>query len=260
MPEVFNEAQSQNARAWSDAELTSAVQAYLGMLYAELAGKTYSKSEVNRQLRNGPLAGRTKGSIEFRMQNISAALYELRMPRIAGYLPARNVGSTVMDKLIELLRLCNIDELSAYVPTADRDSLAEKVSSLRRQHLGRIPNGTTHPQVVTSTTTAYVRDPAVKAWILKAANGMCEGCDRPAPFDGKDGLPYLEIHHIMPLSSHGSDTTTNAAALCPNCHRRCHFSLDRDEFKLALYQKIRRLILEVPEPPQSCTDEFVVIE
>jgi len=72
--------------------------------------------------------------------------------------------------------------------------------------------------------------------------------DHPAPFIGNDGLPYLEVHHVMPLASHGSDTATNAVALCPNCHRCCHYSNDSDEFKLRLYEKIPRLELEVPEP------------
>jgi len=50
----------------------------------------------------------------------------------------------------------------------------------------------------------------------------------------------------MPLSSYGSDTTANAVALCPNCHRRCHYSADRDEFKLTLYERIVRLAVEAP--------------
>jgi 5-methylcytosine-specific restriction protein A len=257
MPESLQKSISQSAGDWSDVELTSAVQAYLGMLYAELDGVSYNKAEVSRQLREGPLAGRTKGSIEFRMQNISAALYELKMPRIAGYLPARNIGSSVKEKLIALLRLNGIDSLAAFVPTSDQNSLAQKVTSLRKRHLGRIPTGTSSPAVVTSTTTTFVRDPAVKAWVLQCAKGTCEGCDNPAPFIGQDGLPYLEVHHVMPLSSHGSDTITNAVALCPNCHRRCHFSSDRDELKLELYEKISRLILEVPGHADAETDEFI---
>jgi 5-methylcytosine-specific restriction protein A len=235
----------------------SAVNAYLGMLYAELEGAGYSKAEVNRQLRKGPLAARTKGSIEFRMQNISAALHELKMPRIAGYLPARNIGSAVKERIIALLQLTGIDALAAYVPTPDEKSLDEKVTALRKHGLGKIPSGSLKPAVVSLTTTTYVRDPAVKAWVLQTARGDCEGCGSPAPFEGRDGLPYLEVHHVLPLASHGSDTTTNAVALCPNCHRRCHFSGDREEFTLRLYQRIPRLILEVSEPMDLGTDEFV---
>lgn len=231
---------------WTDAELTSAIQAYLDMLRAELNGQPYSKAEVNRQLRAGPLSTRTKGSIEFRMQNISAALYELKMPWIAGYLPAKNIGSVVKDKMIALLRDCGIAFLESYTPTADHQALAAKVTSLRVQKVGMRPVGNFQPAMVSSIATSYVRDPAVKAWVLQAAQGRCEACDAPAPFVGNDGLPYLEVHHVMPLASHGSDTTTNAVALCPNCHRRCHSAIDRDEFKLGLYQKIARLIVEAP--------------
>lgn len=233
--------------AWSDAELAVTIKAYLQMLYAELNGESYNKAAVNRALRAGPLAGRTKASIEFRMQNISAALYELKMPYIAGYLPARNIGTSVKEKMIALLSVQGIESLEAYVPTPHPDTLSERVANLRQRHLGSVPRGAQSPPAVTVTTTSYVRDPAVKAWVLQAANGRCEGCDSPAPFIGMDGLPYLEVHHVMPLSSHGSDKTTNAVALCPNCHRRCHYSKDRDEFKLSLYQRVPRLLVEAPE-------------
>lgn len=231
---------------WSDAELHAAIKAYLQMLHMELQGLAYNKAAVNRELRAGPLPNRTKGSIEFRMQNISAALYELKMPYIAGYLPARNIGTTVKQKMIALLSIQGIESLEAYVPTADTATLAKRVSDLMQRHLGALPKGSAKPATVTSTVTTYVRDPAVKAWVLQAAKGHCEGCAAPAPFKGIDGMPFLEVHHVMPLSSHGSDTTANAVALCPNCHRRCHYSADRDEFKLTLYERIARLAVEAP--------------
>lgn len=235
-----------DSKAWSDTELAATIKAYLRMLYAELNGLAYNKAAVNRELRDGPLVGRSQGSIEFRMQNISAALYELKMPYIAGYLPARNIGSVVKEKMIALLSAEGIESLEAYVPTPDASVFALRVSALRQRHLASIPQGSLSPQTITAATTSYVRDPAVKAWVLQAANGRCEGCGDPAPFVDADGLPYLEVHHVMPLSSHGSDKTTNAVALCPNCHRRCHYSKDRDEFKLMLYQQVSRLIVEAP--------------
>jgi 5-methylcytosine-specific restriction protein A len=124
----------------------------------------------------------------------------------------------------------------------------------------KMPSGSTHPRLAVKSTTSYVRDPAVKAWVLKIADGICEGCDDPAPFVANDGLPYLEVHHVMPLASHGSDTPTNAVALCPNCHRRCHYSHDSDEFKLRLYEKIPRLKLEVPEPIDAGTYESISVD
>lgn len=232
--------------AWSDAELTAALKAYLQMLHAELQGIAFNKAAVNRGLRAGPLSNRSRGSVELRMHNISALLYELKMPYIAGYLPRSNIGSSIKPRMLALLSMQGIESLEAYVPTSDAVILAERVSDLRQRQLGVLPQGSEKPATVTSTITTYVRDPAIKAWVLQAANGHCEGCAAPAPFKGTDGLPYLEVHHVMPLSSHGSDTIANAVALCPNCHRRCHYSADRDEFKLMLYERIPRLAVEAP--------------
>jgi 5-methylcytosine-specific restriction protein A len=242
---------------WSDAELSAAVDAYLTMLRKELNGTPYVKSQINEELRQGPLAKRTKSSVEFRMQNISATFYDLRLPRITGYRPAKNVGSSVKERIRSVLALHDIGDLEAYVPTADGEALAKKVSALRKQAPAKPPPGSAKPGQVTITTTSYVRDPAVKLWVLKIADGVCEGCASPAPFLGNDGFPYLEVHHVMPLASHGSDRISNAAALCPNCHRRCHHGADREEFKLSLYERIARLKVEVPEWNDSSESEYI---
>jgi 5-methylcytosine-specific restriction enzyme A len=52
-----------------------------------------------------------------------------------------------------------------------------------------------------------------------------------APFSTEDGVAYLEAHHIQQLSDGGLDSPTHIAALCPNCHREVHYSVDRDEMK-----------------------------
>ena len=250
----------QRSPGWSDVELTASVQAYLGMLRLELAGERYNKAVVNRELREGPLATRSQASVEFRMQNISAALFELKMPWITGYPPARNIGSAVKEKMIASLRAEGIDFLNAYVATSHEGSLHANVSELRQRHIGRKPLGSSRPPTEKRSVTTYVRDPTVKAWVLQLADGVCEACRQRAPFMGQDGLPYLEVHHVMPLACHGSDTPSNAVALCPNCHRRCHYAIDRDQFKLALYENIPRLILEVPEPMQLETDVFIDLD
>lgn len=245
---------------WSDDELSSAVQAYMWMLRRELRNEPFVKSAVNQKLRSGPLALRTKSSIELRMQNISSTLFDMRMPRISGYVPAKNVGSGVKDRLRELLVEHGIAELSMYQATADLDVLETSVSNLRTATIPAVPLGTFRPQKLQTMTSIFYRDPAVKAWILQESGGFCEGCEAPAPFNGSDDLPFLEVHHVVPLSHSGSDTVLNAVALCPNCHRRCHFSNDRDEFKLALYERIPRLKIEIPEIEVSELGQFVGLE
>jgi 5-methylcytosine-specific restriction protein A len=40
--------------------------------------------------------------------------------------------------------------------------------------------------------TTYRRSAAVRIYVLRRANGYCEGCGMPAPFLTGDGRPYLE--------------------------------------------------------------------
>jgi 5-methylcytosine-specific restriction protein A len=92
MSESVHESPVISNSPWTDDELLRAIEAYLDMLRAELDGQPYSKAQINRDLRAGPLATRTKGSIEFRMQNISAALYELKMPWIVATYPRKTLA------------------------------------------------------------------------------------------------------------------------------------------------------------------------
>jgi 5-methylcytosine-specific restriction endonuclease McrA len=70
----------------------------------------------------------------------------------------------------------------------------------------------------------YKRDPDVVAEALYRAKGFCEKCGEKAPFKKRfNGEPYLEVHHIIPLSKGGEDSLENVVSLCPNCHRETHF-------------------------------------
>jgi 5-methylcytosine-specific restriction protein B len=80
---------------WTAAEVESIVAAYLSMLEERLAGRAVNKSHVNRQLRAGALEERSGGAIEYKMQNVSAALADLRLPWIEGYKPAENYQDAI---------------------------------------------------------------------------------------------------------------------------------------------------------------------
>jgi hypothetical protein len=54
-----------------------------------LLGQNYNKAEHNRRLRE-KLTARSKSSIEFKHQNVSAVLLQLGLPPIDGYKPAKN--------------------------------------------------------------------------------------------------------------------------------------------------------------------------
>jgi len=82
--------------------------------------------------------------------------------------------------------------------------------------------------------TVYERSRDVRDYVLARADGVCEGCDQPAPFVTKFGRPYLEAHHIRRLSDGGPDDIRYVAGICPNCHRRAHFGSDREAFNATL--------------------------
>ncbi len=86
----------------------------------------------------------------------------------------------------------------------------------------RAGNARKNPGSRSTQLTQYERNPYVAALAKRRANGICDLCNERAPFNKKNGDPYLETHHIIWLSKGGDDTTENTVALCPNCHRRMH--------------------------------------
>jgi 5-methylcytosine-specific restriction protein A len=86
---------------------------------------------------------------------------------------------------------------------------------------------------------SYSRSAAIKAYVLARANGICEGCEQPAPFVGVKGSPYLEPHHTRRLADAGPDHPRWVIALCPNCHARVHRSADGQSYNDYLSEKLR---------------------
>lgn len=88
----------------------------------------------------------------------------------------------------------------------------------------RLINAPKLPEKTYRVVVDYNRNPDVVAETLKRANALCEQCGDNAPFIRKsDNTPYLEVHHVVPLSNGGEDSLSNTRALCPNCHRKIHF-------------------------------------
>lgn len=93
----------------------------------------------------------------------------------------------------------------------------------QKERLKKLKTANPKPEKVIVTHFAFKRNPLVVIEVLDRANGVCEKCKQPAPFlKDNDGKPYLEVHHIVPLSEDGGDTIENAIALCANCHRHAH--------------------------------------
>jgi 5-methylcytosine-specific restriction protein A len=86
-----------------------------------------------------------------------------------------------------------------------------------------------------------LRSRAVHLYVLRRADGYCEGCECEAPFERAKGDPYLEPHHTTRLADEGADDPREVIALCPNCHSRVHHSQDRVAFNQALIRKLRKI-------------------
>lgn len=218
---------------WSREELSASVIAYIEMRDLELQGKKFTKKRVYERL--SEQFGRSPKAFEYRMQNISYVYSVLGRQWISGLKPAKNVGANVLPIIEELI---SQHEGSVHVPQIEFE---EKVSKLRHEARLPTPQGNATPSKQIKESTSFSRDPKVVAWILRNSNGICESCNEPAPFTKPDGDFYLEVHHLRRLADGGSDTITNAVAVCPNCHRRLHYANDRNEVLSNLYQEISRL-------------------
>lgn len=228
---------------WSDQELEASVDAYLKMWTLERSGQAFKKSDENRLLREGPLNLRSASSIEYRMQNISAVFEQLCLRRITGYMPAKNIGAGVSERIRKVL--ATKPGLHAELGLAAVDKpLPDERPFFSKPFLVIEPQGILNPRQLFTVSLSYARAEHVRKLVRQFANGVCEGCDLPAPFAGIDGQPFLEVHHVKHLAQKGSDRTTNAVALCPNCHQRCHRSSDREAFTEGLYSKVGRLARE----------------
>jgi 5-methylcytosine-specific restriction endonuclease McrA len=105
------------------------------------------------------------------------------------------------------------------------DSVDRALRRSDSERKDRLLKGTPPPKRIEVTAMVFDRNPDVVAVVLTRADGICEDCNEPAPFIRRsNGTPYLEVHHKQCLADGGEDTVDNAAALCPNCHRKAHYA------------------------------------
>tara|TARA_R110002111_G_scaffold100976_6_gene156485 strand:+ start:44314 stop:45183 length:870 start_codon:yes stop_codon:yes gene_type:complete len=83
---------------WSDSEVKLIIADYFAMLEAEMLNQTFDKTQ-HRKLLLPQLSGRSKGSVEFKHQNISAVLIEQGLPYIDGYKPRGNYQKLLVDEI-----------------------------------------------------------------------------------------------------------------------------------------------------------------
>jgi hypothetical protein len=92
---------SKEGTDWTADEVAVLLGDYFLMLADELAGRLYSKAEHFRGVM--ALIGRSKGSVEFKHQNVSAVLDEIGLPWIQGYKPRDHYQDSLADAVSQYL-------------------------------------------------------------------------------------------------------------------------------------------------------------
>ncbi len=214
---------------WTYDEIKDSVYEYLILRNLISNNQKVIKSEIYKRLSSK--YGRSPKSIGYRFSNISYVMKITGREWIKGLNPLENVGSNI------------IIDIENAILEIEKENITGGINTLKSKDL-MIPMGNITPHKSEVTTYEYKRSQGVVDWVKLQSNGKCESCLSDAPFQDINGLPYLEVHHVKTLAEGGSDTITNAVALCPNCHREFHFGKNAIDKKLSLYSKIKRLIIE----------------
>ena len=100
-------------KIWQNHEIEAIILDYITMLQDELEGKRIVKARHNERLQG--ITGRSRTSIEYKYQNISAVMEELGLPFINGYKPARNYQQALFMFVVKYIDYHNLERSLANV-------------------------------------------------------------------------------------------------------------------------------------------------
>jgi hypothetical protein len=120
---------------WTDTEVDLIVADYFDMLRLERADKPFVKAHRNAALQE--LTGRSRGSIEFKHQNISAVLLKLGMDWITGYKPMANFQGGLLAGVERYLDV--VGDAALVAPPAIATGMGEAASLLSRRRYSHSP-------------------------------------------------------------------------------------------------------------------------
>ena len=127
--------------------------------------------------------------------------------------------------------------------TIQQENFELDVQKFRKSiDLSKPPRGNVAPVREKNKSGQYKRLAVITAYALERAAGVCELCQKPAPFFKFDGTKFLEVHHVHPLTGGGPDTCDNTVGICPNCHSEIHYGRDAEKLNLKLKSYIKNRI------------------
>ncbi len=182
--------------------------------------------------------GSAVGSIRLIRPAISLATIRRAIPELTWAVYPRSI-TTPPDPVAQRIRTLIADRRRTGLPDLSPGALEEaNIDELRRVALLRAVR---HASAHVSTRLNRARSEAIRLYVLRRANGRCEGCKADAPFARADGSPYLEPHHVTRLADDGPDHPAKVIGLCPNCHRRAHHAVDAERYNHKLIKRLQQI-------------------
>ena len=103
------------------------------------------------------------------------------------------------------------------------------------------------PDYIEKNGGSFARNPVISKNAIKLASFKCELNHNHETFVTNADKPYVEAHHLIPLScqrdfKYSLDVEANVVCLCPNCHRKLHYGKDIiKELKILFDSRIEKL-------------------
>lgn len=155
----------------------------------------------------------------------------------------RNEEGSAGNPLVQMIQDVSLEK------AAEENDYVALISSLGQEDSLTDPI-VDHPEtkseirIIPGCRSTYPRDANVALRAIKAAGHKCErkGCERQLFAREKDKMPYVEPHHLIPLSCNGDfdntlDTEANIVALCSSCHNEIHYGKNRSDIIKELYDE-----------------------
>jgi len=172
---------------------------------------------------------------------ISLATIQKYIPELTWANYPRSV-TTPNDEIANKIRNLIHKRRKTGLPDYDDESIEElNIDELKKIALMRSSSSLSKQK---RTAIYRARSLAIKRYVLCRADGACEFCKQEAPFFKPDGNAYLEPHHTTSVADEGPDHPAHVIGLCPNCHRRAHYSEDAKSFN----EKLKKILRKKLEP------------
>jgi predicted RNA-binding protein with PUA-like domain len=126
------------------------------------------------------------------------------------------------DDFRAVLELLNEDAEDLPSPSAPSIDTLERLTDLENKYRNASIE-------VKARVSKYIERGPIGAEVKKATGYKCQLCDAmgrdPIGFRKKNGDPYVEAHHVMPVSTMqiGALAASNIMTLCANHHRQMHY-------------------------------------